>query len=212
MVFEDREEAGHLLARALQKLQISTHAIIAAIPRGGVVVGRVVADDLQLPLTVIVVRKIGAPNNPELAIGALGPHDTIYWDRQLCNRLGISSREKLLLQEQVAAQHRELEQELGVMYKKKTYTGKTVLLVDDGVATGATVIAASLYLKKEDPSSIWLVVPVIASDTSKAIAPYFSKIITLIEREDFRSVGGFYSDFPQVTSEEARRLLSSLRA
>lgn len=209
MVFEDREEAGVLLYEKLSFFLKEKNTLILAIPRGGVVLGKIVSDRSKVSLDILVVKKIGAPNNQELAIGAVTSAGTVYWDRELIRELGITNREKELLRESKIEELKEREKTLRGNKAQTQIKGKTVILVDDGVATGSTVIAAAKYLRKKQAKKIILAVPVISKETLKTIVDYFDDIIVLSIEKNFQAVGQFYQYFPQVTDEEVIKILNS---
>lgn len=207
-MFQNREEAGKLLTRKLEKYK-GKGALVLAIPRGGVVVGKVVVQKLNLPLDIIVVKKIGAPSNPELAIGAVGPGNVVYWDKDLIGRLGISKVQSSKLKVQSSKERREKEKILREGKDQVQVKGKTVVLVDDGVATGATAVAAQKALQKMGAKKVILAVPVISKETFSDIKRYFDKVIALSVEEEFYAVGQFYREFPQVTDQEVIKLLEA---
>lgn len=208
MIFKDRAQAGLLLAKKLKSFK-DKNALVLGIPRGGAVVAKAVAKSLRLPLDIIVIKKIGAPFSPELAIGALGPQDTIYWDENLCQRLGINNRiknQELRIKEK---ERKEREKILHGWKRPISLRNKTVILVDDGVATGATVLTACKYLKTQKIKSLILAVPVISKETLDNIKQYFDNVVVLSIEEDFMAVGQFYHHFPQVNDDEVVELLSN---
>lgn len=213
-MFENRQQAGELLAERLKRHKQSLTAykkkdtVVLAIPRGGVVVGKVIAQKLNLPLDIIVVKKIGAPSNPELAIGAVGPGNVVYWDNELCQRLGI---EKKIQNSEFRIQNKERKSKERILRGNKEpldIKNKTVILVDDGVATGATVIAAQKALQKMGAVKVILAVPVISKETFNNIKRYFDSAVVLSIEEEFYAVGQFYRDFPQVSDNEVIRILN----
>jgi len=205
-MFEDRQNAGFLLAQDLEKFANKRDVLVLGMARGGVAVAKVISTFLNLPLDVLVVKKISVPDNPELAIGALAPKDTVFWNEELIQRLGIklSFAEKLMKgkKKEREDQEKELRND-----KPLEIFEKTVILVDDGVATGASVIAAALFLKEKEAAKIILAAPVVAKDTLKDIKKYFDMIVVLKTIKDFQSVGQFYKNFPQVENDEVRKLL-----
>lgn len=207
-MFINRQQAGELLAEKLKEYR-NKDVVVLGIPRGGVVVAKVVADALEVPLDVVIVKKIGAPNNPELAIGAVGPGGVVYWDNKLYRRLGIDKKNRNYELGIMNKEREEREELLRGKRKMVTIKNKTVLLVDDGVATGATVMAAAKYVKKVGAKEIILAIPVIAKDTLLSIKRYFDEVVFLESPEEFYAVGQFYQDFPQVSDEEVVFLLSS---
>lgn len=208
-MFKNREEAGNLLAKHLHTFSKRKGVLVLGIARGGMVVAKKTSSLLNLLLDVIVIKKIGSPTNPELAIGAVGPRNTVYWDKELCEKLGISTRIKnhesgIMNQERI-----EREKILRRGKRRLDIKNKTAILVDDGVATGATVLCAQKFLKKESAKKIILATPVISKETYRHIARYFDKVITLAVEDDFYAVGQFYREFPQVSDKEVISLLSS---
>lgn len=208
-MFLNREQTGQLLSDRLKVYQRRQDVLVLAIPRGGVVVAHEIAKSLGLRLDIVVVRKIGAPSNPELAIGAVGPKRVVYWDENLCRRLGISEKVKTQLRQATERERKEREFRLRVKKDYKKIKGKTVILADDGIATGATVIAAQKFLKKMEAETIVLAVPVISKSTLSDISKYFDDVIALWVEEEFYAVGQFYKEFPQVSDEEVIKILAS---
>lgn len=207
-MFESRQQAGKLLTKKLSDYKGQKKVIVLGIPRGGVVVAKEVAQALHLFLDVIVIRKIGAPQNPELAIGAVGPSKTVYWDKELIERLGVTKGERLKLRRDKLREQKEKEKKFRGK-KKLNLKGKTVILVDDGIATGATVLCAAMVLRKKGAKEKILTVPVIAKDTLASVIESFEDIVVLMLPKEFYAVGQFYEEFPQVSDEEVVSLLSS---
>lgn len=208
-MFKNREEAGQLLAERLIKFKNKKNTVVLAIPRGGVVVGYSVAKKLVLPLDIVVVKKIGAPLNPELAIGAVGPDKTVFWDRDLIRELGISEEVQQAELDLIDAVRTKRENMFRKQRKPVALSGKTVLLVDDGVATGATIFAAQKYLKKKKIAKVILAVPVIAKGTLQIVAKLFDTVISLRIPTDFEAVGQFYKEFPQISDDIVIKILSN---
>ena len=228
-MFTNREEAALKLA---QKLSLRLHSVaqgrrlhdilVLGIPRGGVVTAYAVAKTLKVPLDVIVTRKIGAPNQPELAIGAVGPEGVVILDNKLIEELGVEDK---WLKKEIRAQRLEVSRRMkkfrvGLSDLKLTAKRqaslilklKTVVLVDDGIATGATVEAGIKYLTLRQaqgggPKKIILAVPVAPKDTAERFRNLVDKVIVLETPPNFYAVGQFYQDFPQVTDEEVVQLL-----
>lgn len=201
--FKDRLEAGEKLAEKLE----GKFDLVVAIPRGGVVVGKVVADRLGLPLGVVVTKKVGAPGQEELAVGAMGPDSRVAWDEELMINLGLSRGD---LEDQIQKAKGKIQN-----YKAKfpppprlRRTSK-IILVDDGVATGATMEAAIKYLraKRYPPRAITVAVPVCAPEAYGKLAELADEVVCLSVPEDFGAVGQFYEHFPQVTDEEVVSIL-----
>ncbi len=207
-LFENRQHAGRELARSLEQFR-GSGAIVLAIPRGGVIVGFEVSRALDLKLDVIVSRKIGAPDQPELAIGAVaswGDHDAIL-DKKLISMLNVS-RDYIEheAQMQLSEINRRLNAYRGTLDPPEV-KNKSVLLVDDGIATGYTIRAASVALRNLGASRIILAVPVAPQDSLNDISPYFDDIICLKTPYPFFAVGYWYKDFTQVTDDEVIALI-----
>ncbi|MEW6423614.1 MAG: phosphoribosyltransferase family protein [Bacillota bacterium] len=210
--FRDRVDAGKRLAEALKKKPESYRdGVVLAVPRGGVVVGAQVARELGLPLDLIIPRKIGAPHNPEAAIGAVAQDGTTFFDRHLLEILGLREKD---LQEKVDQQVKEIRRRMKKYRGREDYPpygGKRIILVDDGVATGYTVLAAIRSLKNMfSPKEIILAIPVAPSDTLAMLAAEVDRVICLYTPENFYAVGQFYVDFAQTTDEEVIELLREL--
>lgn len=205
-MFKNREEAGKLLGEKL-RAYAQKDILVIGITRGGVVVAKTLASVLKVPLDIIVVKKIGAPNNPELAIGAVGPSGVTYWDKILCERLGVSKSQKLNLKNKKLLEQKQLAKLLRKDDSYVSISEKTIILIDDGVATGATVMTAVKFFKKIGVKKILLATPVIARDTLERVKKYFSQVIFLESPFQFYAVGQFYKEFPQVEDKEIKRLL-----
>lgn len=217
--FADRADAGRHLAGALSHLECSG-AIVLALPRGGVVVGAEVARGLGLPLDVVVVCKIGAPHQPELGIGALvggavlGAHQA--YQRVIDERLAhIVGADDAYIERETARQAEELSRRERV-YRgdrpRPALAGRTIVLTDDGIATGSSIRAALLGLRgqvaSDDPGSrIVLAVPVASPDAVVHLRPRVDELVCLLAPSAFRAVGQFYADFGQTTDDEVVRLL-----
>jgi putative phosphoribosyl transferase len=210
-VFADRAEAGRILAGALGKYAGRDDVLVLGLPRGGVPVAAEVARALEAPLDVLVVRKLGAPGQEELAIGAIGEGGVRVLNAELVRSLGlrekdvdrIADREERELERRVAAYrggHEALEVE-----------GKTVVVVDDGVATGATMRAGLQALRAMGAARIVAAAPVGAEDSVAALAEDADDVVVLETPEWFSAVGQWYEDFGQTTDDEVRPLLTENR-
>ncbi|MCL4425857.1 MAG: phosphoribosyltransferase [Firmicutes bacterium] len=204
MLFRDRREAGRKLAHRL-RIYKDQNPIILAVPRGGVILGAEVAQELQAPLDLVIPRKIPAPFNEELAIGALAPDDTLILDEHLIHLLGLPheyiEKARQAARQEIQRRLREYRGERPLPELK----GKTAIVVDDGIATGLTVRAAILSLKKAARRVI-LAVPVAPADVRERITEA-DEIFSLITPEEFYAVGQFYQDFAQVSDEEVKEIL-----
>jgi putative phosphoribosyl transferase len=205
--YRDRTEAGRYLARALAGYAGRDDVIVLALPRGGVPVGYELAKALGAPLDVFVVRKVGVPGHEEFAMGAIASGGLIVLDEGVVRRLGISRAE---IDHVVARELRELER------REKTYRGdreppelegKTVILVDDGLATGATMRAAALAVKQRNPARVVIAVPVAAAETCNEFRGDVDEVVCAITPAPFYAVGLWYEDFSQTSDEEVRKLL-----
>lgn len=208
MLFRDRKEAGKKLASALEVYKENPETVVLGLARGGVAVAAEIAQALHLPLGVVVVRKIGAPGNEELAVGAVTQFGEQVWNQQIIAMLAVS--QEYLLRESMRQQ--KIAQERSSLYLQGkasvSLREKRVILVDDGIATGASVRAAIVSLKKEGVKEIVLAVPVAAPDTMEKMRKEVDKAISLHAPYSFSSVGSFYKEFPQVSDEEVVLLLS----
>lgn len=202
-MFEDREEAADLLALKLKKI-ITGDFIVVSLLRGGIVLGKRISDYFNIPLLPLAVKKIGAPLNPELAIGAVTFNKTYYFDRALIKYLNVS---KDYMKNSLKVKWKEAQTLQKIFKDKIALKDKRVVIVDDGVATGTTVICASKYIKSAQAKEIILATPVISKDVLKNINIYFDRIVSLKVAVTLSSVSEFYKDFPQVSDEEVLNYL-----
>lgn len=206
MVFHDRQDAGQQLAHALEPYR-REDCIILALPRGGVILAYEVARHLNKPLDVLVVRKIGAPGQEELAIGAIGPNNVLVWNRELLEHLRFRPA---VLEDRIQQEKLELARRLESFRGKRpfpTLEGKTAILVDDGLATGATARAATQTVKALNPSKVVLAVPVGAQSTVSELRQDVDELVCLETPDFFDAVSRWYEQFPQNTDEEVIQLL-----
>lgn len=209
MRFRDRREAGRLLAEEMDFLKGNEDVIVLGIPRGGVVVAYEVAQAIGAPLDVYITRKIGAPYNPELAIGAVASDGGIVLDDDLIRQLGVPES---YVQEETERQRQEIERrarEYRGDQPSLELAGKTVVVVDDGVATGATTMATLRALQKQALKELILAIPVGPPDTVKALSKEADRVICLSTPRLFWAVGAFYTVFDQTSDEEVKRLLGA---
>ncbi|HWQ93706.1 MAG TPA: phosphoribosyltransferase [Clostridia bacterium] len=206
-LFQDRTDAGRFLARKLKPHAGEPGVIVLALPRGGVPVGYEVARELHAPLDVFVVRKLGVPGNEELAMGAIGSGGVRVMNEPVVRQLQIS-------REVIEAVAREQEAELARRERMCRGTrppanveGKKVILVDDGLATGATMRAAVEAVRKRHPAALIVAVPVGAEDTCRDLRGRVDELICGQTPDPFFSVGTWYSNFLETTDEEVKRLL-----
>jgi putative phosphoribosyl transferase len=218
--FHDRKEAGLLLADKL-KLYIKNafsaevkkeSFIVMAIPRGGVILGDIVASELNVDLDIIICKKIGAENNPELAIGAVMADGSYIINEDIINRINTSHG---YISKQVELQKNEIERRLMEFRGNKEYhdklKNKTIILIDDGIATGATILAAVKWLKEKHFSKKLIVaVPVapLESTILDKLNQIVDKVIIIFSPYDFAAVGQFYEHFDQVSDKEVKEIMN----
>jgi len=208
MIFKDRVEAGQLLAKKLEKeIKKAQNVVVLAIPRGGVVVGKELSQFLSCPLDVIVTKKIGAPNNPELAIGAVGTIGEPVIDKDLANQTGASQEYLQSQISQIKTQVKERETRFRVGRPALNLKDKLVIITDDGVATGATMKAAVEIVRQQNPKKIMVAVPVIAQDTLGEIEKLADEVVFIQAPKLFFAVGQFYQNFEQVSDSHVIKLL-----
>lgn len=208
MFFEDRTEAGKSLLSEIQKLSLKD-SIVVALPRGGVIVGKEISQGLQIPLDILLVRKLGAPFNAELAVGAIveGQPPFVYLNETLIKVLKVSDEyleNEKKMQSQVLVRQNSTYRGSRV---RVSLAGKSVILVDDGVATGSTIHAAILALKSQKPSQLIVAVPVAPPDAVSEMAKQVKDVICLSSPPDFQAVGQFFRNFAEVSDEEVIRVL-----
>jgi putative phosphoribosyl transferase len=209
MIFRDRREAGESLADALKELA-GRDGVVLAIPRGGVVVGHAVAQELGMPLDVVIPRKVGAPGNPELGLGAVAPGVRVL-DERLVKELGVTED---YLETEITAQEREIAR------REKAYragrppvdvAGKVGVVVDDGIATGGTSVAACRWARRADSAEVVLAVPVAPRQARGMLQSEADHLVVLSTPDPFFAVGQWYRDFEQVSDEEVVSLLATAR-
>jgi len=200
VIFEDRLDAGERLAEALEE-HAGARAVILGIPRGGVIVAEVVARTLRAHLDVVVPRKVGAPGNPELGLGAVAPGVRVL-DPWLIERLGVSEE---YLEREIAAEEREIERRLHAYREGRPpvdVAGRTAVVVDDGVATGGTAVAALRWARAQSAERVVLAVPVAPPQTMSLLQHEADEVVALATPEPFFAVGEWYRVFDQTSDEE----------
>ena len=206
--FEDRTEAGRVLAKKLKAYANRPDVVVLALPRGGVPVAFEVARSLNAPLDVFLVRKLGVPGHPELAMGAIASGGVRVLNEDVVDYLRIPDE---TIDAVAAEEHKELNR------RERAYRGyagppvvrgRTVILVDDGLATGSSMRAAVTALREQQPARIIVAVPVAARATCDEFRSQVDEIVCAITPEPFRAVGLWYEDFSQTTDEEVRDLLA----
>jgi len=206
MVFQNRAQAGQLLAKKLKEYK-NKEVIVLGIPRGGVVTGKRLSEFLHCSLDVIITKKIGAPGNPELAIGAVGAIGEPVINEELAVRVGADEK---YIKKQIAKIKKEIarrEKEFRGEKPKLNLKNKIVILTDDGVATGATMEAAVEIVRQQNPKKIVVAIPVIARDSLAKIETKADEVIYLDAPLMFFAVGQFYKEFSQVSDEEVIKIL-----
>jgi predicted phosphoribosyltransferase len=206
--YSNRREAGRYLGELLEKYAGRDDVVVLALPRGGVPVAYEVARVLGAPLDVFTVRKLGVPGNPELAMGAIATGGVVVLDQRLIQLLGIDQSQ---VKQAVAAEMRELGRREAAYRGSRgppDLTGKTVILVDDGLATGSTMRAAVLAIRELHPARIVVAVPVAAEETCDAFRDVVDEIVCGVTPRPFHAVGLWYDDFTQTSDHEVRELLA----
>lgn len=208
MLFQNRDDAGRQLARALLKYK-NRHPVILALPRGGVPVAAEVAERLETPLDLVLVRKIGVPLQPELAMGAVvdGEQPLIVRNQDVIDLAGVSAATfEAVCKDELAEIDRRRERYLGGR-DRSDIKGRTAIVVDDGIATGATTLAAIRALRKREPEELILAVPVAPLDTLQRLHAEVDAIVCLETPRDFGAIGYYYRDFRQVGDDEVIAIL-----
>jgi putative phosphoribosyl transferase len=200
VIFEDRIDAGERLAEALKEYA-GPDTVVLGIPRGGVIVAEVVARTLGVPLDIVVPRKVGAPGNPELGLGAVAPGVRVL-DPWLIERLGVTEE---YLEREIAAEEAETVRRLRVYRGDRPpldLAGKTAIVIDDGVATGGTAVAALRWARAQGASRVILAVPVAPPQTMERLRHEADAVVALATPEPFFAVGEWYRRFDQTSDEE----------
>lgn len=208
MIFRDRTQAGRILAGKLGAYARRADTIVLGAPRGGVPVAFEVAAELGLPLDVFVLRKLGVPWQEELAFGAIAEGGARVLDREILNTLDLSQAR---IEEIIHQEREELDRRLGLYRGGRPpleVRGRTVILVDDGIATGSTARAAITALRQMKPARIVLAVPVAPPSTCRRLEPVVDELITIEQPEPFQAVGQFYLDFSPVSDRMVTDLLA----
>lgn len=211
MIFNDRIDAGNKLAQHLVSYKNNPAVIVVALPRGGVIVAKEIASLLNAPLDIVVTRKIGLPFMPELAVGAVSQDGSYFLDKQIMKQLAVKKDELLDI---IDLERKEINRRLKT-YKKDMSAldvkDKIVILVDDGIATGSTVLAAIQTIKHMEPKKIILAVPVLPQAAVGLMQAQVDQLVYLQAPEYFVGISQFYHEFPQITDQEVIEALVSSR-
>jgi len=208
MIFQDRSQAGRVLASRLMKYARRPDTVVLALPRGGVPVGFEISKELGLPVDVFIVRKLGVPGHEELAMGAIASGGVRYINEDVTNELGITTD---IIDAVSRLEEREIERRERVYRSGRPPLDtqeKTIILVDDGLATGSTMLAAIAALRQRKPARIVVAVPAAARETYTRIAREVDEIVCLAMPDPFLAVGHWYHSFSQTTDDEVRDLLA----
>ena len=211
MIYRDRQEAGQKIAQRLERFRDLSGVVVLGLARGGVVVAAEVARILKLPLEAIVVKKIGAPNNPELALGAVSEDGQVYIEQELVLRLGVDQKK---LESEVARQLQSVSRARSFYDSDTTplpLANKTAILVDDGVATGATLLAAIQAVRSRGAGQVIVAIPVTSREALVKLREAADEVIYLQAPSVFLAVGNFFENFDQVTDAEVARFLQHHR-
>jgi putative phosphoribosyl transferase len=207
-MFRNREEAGRILAEELTQYRNDPTALILALPRGGVAVGYQLSLALHAPLDVFMTRKIGAPGNPEYAIGAVTETGSHHLNQEAINSFGLSRHELerlIQLQEKEIARRKDLYRQGRPLPQ---LTGRTVLLVDDGIATGSTFLASALAIRSLKPHRLVGAIPVGPPSTIREVRSHMDELVVLMTPDPFHAVGAFFSDFTQIQDRDVIQYLN----
>jgi putative phosphoribosyl transferase len=205
--FANRADAGQKLATQLMAYAKSPNLLVLALPRGGVPIAYEIAQALHAPLDVFLVRKLGVPGNEELAMGAIASGGVRVLNPEAMSWGDLSDS---IIDEVAKREQKELERRERLYRGDRSaldISGRTIILVDDGLATGATMRAAAIALRRKNPLKIVVAVPVAPPETCEAFRNEVEQVICAITPEPFIAVGAWYSDFPQTSDEEVRQLL-----
>jgi putative phosphoribosyl transferase len=210
LLFYDRTDAGRRLAKLLKR-RIQGLCIVLAIPRGGVVVGYEVAKELGCPLDVVISRKVGAPAQPELAVGAVAEDGVVFVDEEIAGLVGVSrDYVERRAREELREVRRRAEEYRGGR-EMPDLSGKTVILVDDGLATGLTMMAAVHMARNKGAEKVVVAVPVSPPETVAKLRRHADEVVCLETPTNFYAIGQFYDRFDQLTDEETNSILRKSR-
>jgi putative phosphoribosyl transferase len=206
--YQDRSDAGRLLARKLVAFGQDPDTIVLALPRGGVEVAFEIAAALSLPLDVLIVRKLGTPGQPELAMGAIASGGIRVLNEEVVRELGLGEQ---TIERVTVVERQEIERREGLYRGTRPPLdprGRTVLLVDDGLATGSTMLAAIQALRARGPRRIIAAIPVAARESLQRVRAAADEVVCLQTPSPFVAIGAWYERFPQLDNDDVRRLLA----
>jgi len=209
-MFVDRKDAGKKLSVVLEKFK-DENPVVLAIPRGGIVTAYKTIKKFELQWDLIIPRKIGSPNNKEIAIGAISLDETYIFNEKYIDMLNISQE---YIKKEIFEQTKEIKRRLNKYKGNENFPhvkNKTVILIDDGIATGFTIQAAIMSIKKHDPKKIILAVPVAPQDTISVLDKIVDEVICLFTPNIFYAVGSYYKSFEQTTDEEVFNIVRELK-
>ncbi len=209
--FKNRKQAGILLGEKLKYLK-NKNPVVLSIPRGGAVIGREIALKLEAEFDLIITKKLGAPGNPELAIGAVSENGAVYLNKDLISWSEISQE---YIRNEIKKQSQNLRErgELFSKYRKKVVVrGKSVIITDDGIATGATMASAINCTKMQQPQSIFIALPVGPPEAIDFLSGIVNCVVCLLTPKAFMSVGEYYEDFKQIDDSEVIEILKEFHS
>ena len=211
MMFQDRKEAGHLLARKLAKYANGKNVLILALPRGGVPVGFEVASALNVPLDILVVRKLGVPGHEELAMGAIATGGVRVLNEEVISQCGISDHDIEAVSAREQSELRRRERAYRGDAAPPQISGQTIILIDDGIATGSTMRAAVAALRQQGLLKVVIAVPTAPVSSCGELRKCADEIVVVMTPEPFYAVGFSYAIFDQTSDEEVRQLFDVSR-
>jgi putative phosphoribosyl transferase len=211
MAFRNRYEAGRYLAKQLAQYGMRKDVLVLGLPRGGVPVAYEVAKELRAPLDVFLVRKLGVPGHPELAMGAIASGGVQVLNNETIDNLGITSEAIAAVANRESRELKRREAAYRNGRDEPRIRDRTVILVDDGLATGSTMLAAVRALRKQQPQSLVVAVPVGAAETCESFRNEVDDVVCAVEPDQFGAVGFWYEDFSETSDEEVRELLAISR-
>lgn len=204
-IYKDRVEAGEILAAALKNYE-DAKGVVLAVPRGGIPIACIVAKKLRLPVDLLLTKKIGHPSNKEYAIGAVSLNDVYITPHEHIPQSYINSETQ-----KIRARLREMYHAFLGDEKPQDIAGKVVIIVDDGIATGQTLLSTIQMLRRQQPAKLIIAVPVSSRQAFEKLSPMVDEMICPLLPTDFWGVGAFYEDFAQVSDKEAVRFLRMLK-